>query len=125
MSWQRKRKTKRLLDFYTQQKKTKFSCVLYAHSQFLCCLARFSFRNLGVRQPVQPHTYARLLVFDETSAQPDFALVNCFDIVMTVLFPCFNTKPDIFTFINCCVVAVSVFSPDISTWGADSLYLVQ
>jgi len=48
-------------------KKRKYSCVLYAHSQFLCSLARFDLANRGVRQPVQPHTfYARLLVFDKT-----------------------------------------------------------
>jgi len=34
------------------------------------------FFTTGVRQPVQPHTfYARLLVFDETLAQPHFAVV--------------------------------------------------
>jgi len=32
----------------------------------LCSLARFDLANRNVRQPVQPHTYARLLVFDET-----------------------------------------------------------
>ena len=50
-------------------KNWKFSCVLHAHSQFLWSLARFDHANRGVRQPVQPHTfYARLLVFDKTSA---------------------------------------------------------
>jgi len=38
-------------------KNWKFSCVLYAHSQFLCSLARFDPTNWGVRQPVQPHTF--------------------------------------------------------------------
>ena len=33
------------------------SYVFYAHSQFLCSLARFYFANRGVRQPVQPHTF--------------------------------------------------------------------
>jgi len=60
-------------------KQPTISCVLDAHSQFLCGLARFDLANRGVRQPVQPHTYARLLVFDETLAQPDFAVVNCSD----------------------------------------------
>ena len=50
-------------------KNWKFSCVLHAHSQFLWSFARFDHANRGVRQPVQPHTfYARLLVFDKTSA---------------------------------------------------------
>jgi len=41
----------------------------------LCGLARFYLANRGVRQPVQPHTfYARLLVFDKTSAEPESRL---------------------------------------------------
>ena len=39
--------------------------------------------------------------------------------------PCFNAKPDIFAVLNCCIVALSVFSSDIVTWSADSLYSVQ
>jgi len=38
----------------------------------LCSLARFDLANWGMRQPVQPHTYVRLLVFDETLAQASF-----------------------------------------------------
>jgi len=58
------------------------SCVLYAHSQFLCS---FDLANRGVHKPVQPHTfYARLLVFVETSSQPDSAVVNYSDAVMSV-----------------------------------------
>jgi len=49
-------------------------------------LARFDLANPVVRQPVQPHTYARLLVFDETFAQPDFAVVTCFDVMMSVFY---------------------------------------
>jgi len=64
----------------------KFSFVLYAHSQFLSRLARFDLSNEGVRQPVQSHTYARLLVFDETLSQPDFAVVNCSDTMMSVYY---------------------------------------
>ena len=65
-------------------KKQEFTCVLYAHSQFWCSLPKFDLANRGVRQPVQPHTfYAQLLVFDETLAQPDFAVVNCSDVVMS------------------------------------------
>ena len=72
------------VDFYISQIQ-KFSCVLYSHSQFLCSLAKVDLANQGVRQPVQPHTFnAQLLVFDETLAQPDFAVVNCSDVVMSV-----------------------------------------
>jgi len=40
-----------------------------------------------VRKPIQPHSYARILVFDETLAQPDFAVVNYYsDTVMNVLY---------------------------------------
>jgi len=74
-----------------------FSCVFYAHSQFLCSLARFDLANHGVRQPVQPHTfYARLLAFDETSSQPDSAVVNCSEAVMSVFYPSVLTRRLIF-----------------------------
>ena len=66
-------------------KNQTFSCVLYAHSQFLCSLAKFDLANQDVRQPVQPHTFnAHLLVFDETLAQPYFAVANCSDVVVSV-----------------------------------------
>ena len=62
-----------------------FSCVLYAHSQFLCSLVKFDLTNQGLRQPVQPHTLnAQLLVFDEILAQPHFAIVNCSDPLMSL-----------------------------------------
>jgi len=71
-------------------KKQTFSCALYTHSQFLCSLAKLDLVNQGVRQPVQPHTFnAQLLVFDETLAQSDFAVVNCFDVVMSVFHSLF------------------------------------
>jgi len=56
----------------------------------LCSFARFDLADRGVRQPVEPHTYARLLAFDETLAQPHFAVVNCSDAVL----PFFNTQPN-------------------------------
>ena len=56
----------------------------------LCSLTRLDLPNRGVRQPVQPHTYARLLVFDETLAQPDFAVINCSDGVMSVFYSLFQ-----------------------------------
>ena len=66
-------------------KKQTFSCVLYAHSQFLCILVKFDLAKQGLRQPVQPHTFnAQLLVFDDTLAQPHFAVVNCSDLVVSV-----------------------------------------
>jgi len=41
--------------------------------------------------------YARLLVFDKSSAQPDFAVVNySWRSDDCVLLPCFNAQPDIF-----------------------------
>ena len=65
----------------------KFSCLLHAHSQFLCSFARFDLANRGMCQPVQVHTFnARLLVFDKTSAQHHFAAVNCSDAVMSVFY---------------------------------------
>jgi len=52
--------------------------ILYAHSQFLCSLARFDLANRGVRQTVQPHTFcAPLFVFVKKLAEPHFAVVNC------------------------------------------------
>jgi len=78
-------------------KKQKFSCVLYPHSQFLCSFAKFDLANQGVRQPVQPHTFnAQLLVFDKTLAQPDFAVVNCSDVVMSVFHSPVLTRSLIF-----------------------------
>jgi len=63
------------------KKKKTFTCILYAHSQFLWSLGKFDLANHGVRQPVQPHTFfARLLVLDETLAQPDIAVANCSDV---------------------------------------------
>ena len=48
-------------------------------------LAKFDLANQGVRQPVQLHTFnAQLPVFKETLVQPDFVVVNCSDVVMSV-----------------------------------------
>jgi len=45
---------------------------------------------------------------------------------MSVFYsPVFETQPDIFAVMNCCVVALSLFSFDIVTWSADSFYSVQ
>jgi len=91
----------------------------------LCSLARFDFSNRVVHQPVQPHTYTRLLVFDETLAQPHFAVVNCSDAVMSEFYSPFPTRSQNFAVMNSCVAALSSFSSDILTWSADSLYSMQ
>jgi len=92
----------------------------------LCSLARFDLANRSVRQSVQSHTYARLLMFDETLAQPHFAVENyCSDAVMSVFYPLFSTRGQNFAVMNSCVAALSLFSSDILSWRADSLYSVQ
>jgi len=107
---------------FLHHKQQTFSCVLYAHSQFLCSSVKFE-----LRQPVQPHTFnAQFLVFDETLVQPEFAVVNCSHVGMSVFhLPCCNAQPDSFAVMNCCVVALSLFSSDCLTWSADSLYWMQ
>jgi len=59
MSQQGTKKTtvKSLLDFYIQSQKTKVFLRIYAHSQFLCSLARFNLANRSVRKSIQPHTF--------------------------------------------------------------------
>ena len=77
-------------------------------------VARFAHANQGVRQRVPSCTfYARLLVFDKTSAQPDFAVVLFWrsDTDECVLLLYYNTQPDIFAVMNCYVVALSFFPP--------------
>jgi len=76
-----------------QHKKLTFSCVLYAHSQFLCSLVKFDLANQGLRKPVQPHTFH---VFDETLAQPHFAVLNCSDIAKSVFHSPVLTRSLIF-----------------------------
>jgi len=34
----------------------------------------------------------------------------------------FTAQPDTFAVMSCCMVALSLFSSDFLTWGADSLY---
>ena len=63
----------------------------------MCSLAKFDHANQGVRQPVQPHTFtAQLLLFDETLAQPDFIVVNCSDVEMSVFHSPILTRSLIF-----------------------------
>ena len=91
----------------------------------LCSSARFDFANWAVRQTVLPHTCARLLVFDETLAQPHSAVVNCSDAVIMVLFtPLFQRAAKILQ-LWCPVSQHWVYFPPVSlTWSA-SLYSVQ
>jgi len=89
--------------------------------QPLCSLARFNLANRVVRQPVQPHIYARLHVFDETLAQPHFAVVNCSDAVMSVFYSSFLTRSQTFAVMNSCVAASSLLSSDILTSSADNI----
>ena len=97
-----------------------------AFSILVYSLARFDLADRGVYQSVQPRTFcARLLVYDETLAQPHFAVVNCSDVVMCVFYIHVLCTTYIFASMNCCVEALSVFSSNILTWSADSLYLVQ
>jgi len=66
------------VDIYTSQKTNIFL-------RSLSALAKLDLANQSVRQPVQLHTVtfnAQLPVFDETSAQPDFVVVNYSDVVM-------------------------------------------
>ena len=82
-------------------------------ASLLCNSARFDLANRDVSQPVQPHTYARLLVFDETLAQPHFEVVNCSDAVMSVFYSPFSTHSQNLSVMNSCVAALSLFSSDI------------
>jgi len=124
MSQKRKRKTK-FSGLLLHKKNRKFSCALYAHSQFLCSLPRFDLANRGVRQPVQPHIfYARLFVFNETLAQPHFAVVNYSDVVMSVFFSPVLTRSLYFCSYELLCHSVE-FILYILTWSADSLYSVQ
>jgi len=78
------------VDFQTSQKTNIFLRTLSA-------LAKFDLANQGVRQPVQLHTFnAQLPAFDETLMQPDFLVVNCFDVVMSVFHSPVSTRSLLF-----------------------------
>jgi len=116
MSQQGKRKTK-FAGLLHMTKNWKFSCLLYAHSQLLCSLARFDLANRGVRQLVQPHTLCstarirqNISAASVCSCKLRWLNNEC------LLLPCFNAKPDIFAVMNCCVVELNLFSIDILTW---------
>jgi len=86
----------------------------------VCTFARFDVANRGVCQPVQPHTYARLLVFDETLTQSHFADVNCSDAVVSAFSSPVSTRSENFAVVNSCVAAMSLISSHILIWSADS-----
>jgi len=110
--------------------KRKFSCALYSHSQFLCSLARFDLANRDVQQPDQPHAFcSRLLVFDETLVQPDFAVANRSDAATSkalwrsidecVSLPSLNAPPDIFAVMNLLCISVEFIFlryPNLKRW---------
>ena len=80
-----------------------------------------------MRQTVQPHTFCvSTACFRQDISAALFCscklLWRCDD---CVLLHCFNAHLDIFAVMNCCVEALSVFSSDMLTWSADSLYSVQ
>jgi len=120
MFQQGKRKTKSLLDFYTQKNKSFLayfmrilnSCVVQQDSctpaspaaHFLCSTAR-------IQHDISAASFCSCKLLWRSD--------EC------VLLPCFNAQPDIFAVTNSCLVAMSVCSSNILTWGADSLYSVQ
>jgi len=122
ISRQGKRKTKSLLDLHTWQTTKVLLRILCAFS-VLVLFSKIRSWKPGCA-PFQPHICARLLVFDETLGQPVFAVLN-YSVVGWVLLPWFKTQPNIFAVMNCCVIALNVFSSDILTWSAHSLYSVQ
>ena len=95
----------------------------YAHSQFICSLAGFDLAKCKpgcASDSPAAHFLCSLLVFDETLAQPYFAVVNCSDAMMSVFLSCFNVQPNIFVVMKCCVVALSLFYlryPNLESWS--------
>jgi len=83
MSQQGKRKPKVCWTSLHNEKSKIFLRTLCAFS----ILVQFSKIRSCKPEQVQPHTsYARLLVFDKTSAQLHFVVVNCSDVVMSVFY---------------------------------------
>ena len=102
-------------------------CVLCAHSQFLCNLARFDLSD-GVYARQISRTFSMLDCSYSTRHYSAVSFCSCklrWRIDECVSISCFNAQPDIFAVMNCCVEALSVFSSDILTWSANGLYSVQ
>jgi len=109
----------------------KAFCVFYAHSHFLCSL---EFSKIRSCKPVCTTASPAVHFLCSTASIRQYISAVWFchckllwrsDTDECVLLPCFNTQPDIFAVVNCYVVALSLFSSDIVTWSADSLYSVQ
>jgi len=64
---------------------------------------------------------------DKTSAQPNVAVVNCSDAMMSAFYYPVLTRSLIQYFCSCELLcgSVIVFSFDILAWSADTLYSVQ
>ena len=68
-----------------------------------------------------PHTFCLLIC----QLKAKIVVVNALTCDECFLLPCLNAQPDSFAVMNCCVVALRVFSSDILTWGADILVYIQ
>ena len=68
-----------------------------------------------------PHTVCLLIC----RLHAKIVVVNALTYDDCVLLPCLNAQPDISAVMNCCVVALSVFSSDILTFGADIFVYIQ
>ena len=68
-----------------------------------------------------PHTVCLLIC----RRHAKIVVVNALICDECVLLPCLNAQPDIFAVMNCCGVALSVFSSDILAGGADIFVYIQ
>jgi len=75
--------------------KWKFSCVLYAHSKFLCSSASFKLSSLSVRHPSR---IPSLLNCYSTKHSRRFTVFQMWTPLTwhCVLLPCFDALPDVF-----------------------------
>ena len=89
--------------------------------QFLCGLAKFDLKYRGALQPVQPRSTARIRQDISAASFCSFKLLWRNDGDECVLLLCFNAQPAIFVVMNCCVVALSLFSSDILTSSTDGI----
>jgi len=86
MSQPEKGKTK---SYWTSIQNKKLKVLLCT----LCAFPILVWFSTIARQRVQPYTfYAQLLVYDKTLAQPDFAVVNCSDAVMSAFYSPVSTR---------------------------------
>jgi len=135
---------------YIQQphnKKRKFSCVLYAYSQFFSSLASFKLLTLGVCHPSRipslldyySTTHSRSLIFLQlwclstalyVALRVFYSTVLCAALyfcccelrwhsTVCVLLPCFKAFPAIFAVTDCLELS-AVFCSGLLTWSADN-----